>query len=113
MKNLYHSDIYKFNTPVKSYWEETSNEKLNLEKLTKNINCEIVVVGGGYTGLLCAINLIENYNLDVILIEAGKIGWGHHLVMGVFVLFHQLRHPLKNYKKFMEKKKLKNSSEML
>ena len=91
MKNLYHSDIYKFNTPVKSYWEETSNEKLNLERLTKNINCEIVVVGGGYTGLLCAINLIENYNLDVILIEAGKIGWGASSRNGGFCSFPPIK----------------------
>ena len=76
MKNLYHSDIYKFDTPVSSYWEDTSSENLNLEKLTKDINSEVVVIGGGYTGLLCAINLIENHNLDVILVEAGKIGWG-------------------------------------
>ena len=76
MNNIYHSDIYKFDTPVKSYWEDNSSENLNLEKLTKDINSEIVVIGGGYTGLSCAINLIENYNLDVILVEAGKIGWG-------------------------------------
>jgi len=76
MKNIYHSDIYKFNTPVKSYWEDNSQENLNLEKLTKDVKSEIVVIGGGYTGLLCAINLIENHNLDVILVEAGKIGWG-------------------------------------
>ena len=37
MKNLYHSDIYKFDTPVSSYWEDTSSENLNLEKLTKDI----------------------------------------------------------------------------
>ena len=76
MNNIYHPDIYQFNTPVSSYWEDTSSENLNLEKLTKDTNSEIVVIGGGYTGLLCAINLIENHNLDVILVEAGKIGWG-------------------------------------
>ena len=76
MKNIYHSDTYKFNTPVSSYWEDLSSENLNLKKVTKNINSEIVVIGGGYTGLLCAINLIENYNLDVVLVEAGKVGWG-------------------------------------
>ena len=47
-----------------------------VEKLQKDFNSEIVVIGGGYTGLLCAINLIENYNLDVVLVEAGKVGWG-------------------------------------
>ena len=76
MKNLYHSDIYKFDTPVSSYWEDQSSENLQIDKLTKDTNSEIVVIGGGYTGLLCAINLIENHNLDVILVEAGKIGWG-------------------------------------
>jgi glycine/D-amino acid oxidase-like deaminating enzyme len=76
MKNIYHSDIYKFDTPISSYWEDTSNENLEIDRLKKDTNSEIVVIGGGYTGLLCAINLIENHNLDVILVEAGKIGWG-------------------------------------
>jgi glycine/D-amino acid oxidase-like deaminating enzyme len=76
MKNIYHSDIYKFNTPVSSYWEDNLSENLNLEKLNKDIISDIVVVGGGYTGLSCAINLIENHNLDVVLVEAGKVGWG-------------------------------------
>ena len=76
MKNIYHSDIYKFNTPVSSYWEDNTSENLNLEKLNKDISSDIVVIGGGYTGLSCAINLIENYNLDVVLVEAGKVGWG-------------------------------------
>ena len=107
MKNLYHSDIYKFNTPVKSYWEETSNEKLNLEKLTKNINCEIVVVGGGYTGLLCAINLIENYNLDVILIEAGKIGWGASSRNGGFCSFPPIKTSFKKLQKIYGKEEPK------
>ncbi len=76
MNNLYHLDIYKFDTPIKSYWEDTSNTNFNLEKLNKDTSAEIVVIGGGYTGLSCAINLIENYNLDVLLVDAGKIGWG-------------------------------------
>ena len=76
MNNLYHPDIYKFDRPIKSYWEDTSNTNFNLEKLNKDTSSEIVVIGGGYTGLSCAINLIENYNLDVLLVDAGKIGWG-------------------------------------
>ena len=38
MKNLYHSDIYKFDTPVSSYWEDTSSENLQIDKLTKDTN---------------------------------------------------------------------------
>ena len=52
MNNVYHPDIYQFNKPVRSYWEATSSENLNLEKLQKDISSEIVVIGGGYTGLL-------------------------------------------------------------
>ena len=76
MNNIYHSDIYQFDNPVSSYWEDISSENLQIDRLKKDTNSEIVVIGGGYTGLLCAINLIENHNLDVILVEAGKIGWG-------------------------------------
>ena len=71
MKNLYHRDIYEFES-CKKLLESTTSEKFNIEKLKKNEKTEIVVIGGGYTGLLCAINLIENYNLEVILVDAGK-----------------------------------------
>jgi len=76
MNNLYHSDIYKFNEPIKSYWETTVDTKNKYEKLIKNIQTNIVVIGGGYTGLSCALSLAKNYNEDVVLVEAGHIGWG-------------------------------------
>ena len=68
MNNIYHPDIYQFDKPVSSYWEDTSSENLQIDRLKKDTNSEIVVIGGGYTGLLCAINLIENHNSDVILV---------------------------------------------
>ena len=76
MTNLYHSDIYKFEEPIKSYWETTVDTKNKYGKLTKNIQTNIVVIGGGYTGLSCALSLAKNYNEDVVLVEAGHIGWG-------------------------------------
>ena len=76
MTNLYHKDIYKFEEPVKSYWETTVDTKNKYENLTKNIQTNIVVIGGGYTGLSCALSLAKNYNEDVVLVEAGHIGWG-------------------------------------
>ena len=108
MNNLYHPDIYKFDTPIKSYWEDTSNTNFNLEKLNKDTSSEIVVIGGGYTGLSCAINLIENYNLDVILVDAGKIGWERHLEMVDFAVSPQVKCHIKKCKKFMEEKKQEN-----
>ena len=107
MKNIYHSDIYKFNSPVNSYWEDTSKENFNLEKLTKNINCEIAIIGGGYTGLLCAINLIENYDLDVILLEAGKVGWGASSRNGGFCSFPPIKTSFKRLQRIYGKEETK------
>ena len=115
MNNIYHSDIYKFEKPVNSYWEDTTNENFNLGKLTKDIKSEVAVIGGGYTGLLCAINLIENYNLDVVLLEAGKIGWGASSRNGGFCSFPPIKTSFKNlqriYGKDETKKFFKNSVE--
>tara|TARA_Y100001970_G_scaffold194023_1_gene235884 strand:- start:402 stop:1748 length:1347 start_codon:yes stop_codon:yes gene_type:complete len=115
MENIYHSDIYKFEKPVNSYWEDTTNQNFNLGKLTNDIKSEVAVIGGGYTGLLCAINLIENYNLDVILLEAGKIGWGASSRNGGFCAFPPIKTSFKNlqkiYGKDETKKFFKNSVE--
>ena len=115
MKNIYHSDIYKFEKPVNSYWEDTTKENFNLNKLTKDINSEVAIIGGGYTGLLCAINLIENYNLDVVLLEEGKVGWGASSRNGGFCAFPPIKTNFKNlqkiYGKDETKKFFKNSIE--
>ena len=68
---------------------------------------QIVVIGGGYTGLLCAINLIENYNLDVILIEAGKIGWGASSRNGGFCSFPPIKTSFKKLQKIYGKEETK------
>ena len=76
MTNLYHNDIYNFDEPIKSYWETTLYTKNQYEILDKNIQTNIVVIGGGYTGFCCALSLAKNFNQDVTLLEAGHIGWG-------------------------------------
>ncbi|PPR45991.1 MAG: Gamma-glutamylputrescine oxidoreductase [Alphaproteobacteria bacterium MarineAlpha5_Bin7] len=76
MSNLYHKDIYKFEEPVKSFWETTHQSNDKYEKLNKNIQTNIVIIGGGYTGFSCALSLAKNFNEDVVLVEAGHIGWG-------------------------------------
>ena len=46
MNNIYHPDIYQFDKQVSSYWEDTSSENLQIDKLKKDTNSEIVVIGG-------------------------------------------------------------------
>ena len=107
MQNIYHPDIYNFKKPVASYWEEITKENFNLKKLAKDDSSEVVVIGGGYTGLLCAINLIENYNLDVILLEAGKIGWGASSRNGGFCSFPPIKTSFKKLQKIYGKEETK------
>ena len=107
MQNIYHQDIYNFKKPVDSYWEETTEENFNLHKLTKDTSSEVVVIGGGYTGLLCAINLIENYDIDVILLEAGKVGWGASSRNGGFCSFPPIKTSFKILQKIYGKEETK------
>ena len=76
MSSLYHKDIYKFEKPINSYWESTVKHKDKFKTLDTNMSANIVVIGGGYTGLSCALSLVEKHNEDVVLLEAGHIGWG-------------------------------------
>ena len=45
MGRIYHKDIYDFDNPVKSYWEETSHpNQENYPKLSGDQKCDIVVI---------------------------------------------------------------------
>ena len=75
MPQLYHNDIYKFEKPIKSYWEATCLDiKKPFKTINSDLNSNIVIIGAGYTGLSCAIHLAKKYNEDVTLVEAGHIG---------------------------------------
>ena len=76
MSSLYHKDIYKFEKPINSYWESPVKHKDKFKTLDTDMSANIVVIGGGYTGLSCALSLVEKHNEDVVLLEAGHIGWG-------------------------------------
>ena len=60
---------------VKSYYAATANQKLSFDQLKSNIKTQVCVIGGGFTGLNTAINLVKK-NYEVVLIESEKIGWG-------------------------------------
>ena len=76
MGRIYHKDIYDFDNPVKSYWEETSHpNQENYPKLSGDQKCDIVVIGGGFTGISTAYHLAKKYESDVHLLEAGHVGW--------------------------------------
>ncbi|MBL8545441.1 MAG: FAD-binding oxidoreductase [Hyphomonadaceae bacterium] len=59
----------------RSYYVATANPFARGEKLEGEIAADVVVIGGGYTGLHAALNAAER-GFSVALLEAGQIGWG-------------------------------------
>lgn len=60
---------------VRSWYAATANRDLRFPSLDGDQRCDVLVVGGGYTGLSTAIELRER-GLDVVLVEAQRVGWG-------------------------------------
>ena len=61
--------------PAQSYWQ-TTTEQLTFSQLSGSNNDDVVIIGGGYTGLSCAIHLAKQGIKNISLIEANTIGWG-------------------------------------
>jgi gamma-glutamylputrescine oxidase len=58
-----------------SYYAASANPFVRQPVLDGDLTADLVVVGGGYTGLSAALHAAEA-GLDVILLEARRIGWG-------------------------------------
>ena len=74
---LYHDDMYRFDEPESSYWEATAgNVDIDTARLEGDRQCEVAVIGGGYTGLSAAYHLARDHDIEAHVLEAGHIGWG-------------------------------------
>ena len=58
-----------------SYYAATRNLELKFPALASDINADVCVVGGGFSGLATTLYLRE-CGLDVVLLESSLIGWG-------------------------------------
>lgn len=56
---------------MNSLWTDTT-EKPHFDSLKGEIITDVLIVGGGLTGILCAY-MLQNYGIDYTLIEAKKI----------------------------------------
>lgn len=59
----------------RSYYAATANSFASAPKLEGEARADVVVIGGGYTGLHAALNAADK-GFSVIVLEAGRIGWG-------------------------------------
>ncbi|WP_439816882.1 NAD(P)/FAD-dependent oxidoreductase [Zavarzinia sp. CC-PAN008] len=77
MADLYDPSIYDAGQAVPSYWEATAGPPVDeATPLAGDATCDVAVIGGGYTGLSCALHLARDHGIDVAVLEAGPIGWG-------------------------------------
>ncbi|MCZ6797564.1 MAG: FAD-binding oxidoreductase [Gammaproteobacteria bacterium] len=58
-----------------SYYAVTRNPAPELDPLDGSCRADVAIVGGGYTGLSCALHLAKR-GYKVVLLEARKVGWG-------------------------------------
>ncbi|MEK1906088.1 MAG: FAD-binding oxidoreductase [Pseudomonas sp.] len=59
----------------KSYYSATLNEETNYPTLQGQVSVDVVIIGGGFTGVASAVELAER-GLKVAIVETNKIGWG-------------------------------------
>jgi gamma-glutamylputrescine oxidase len=59
----------------RSYYAATANPAPTQPPLRGEVSADLVVVGGGCTGLSAALHAAER-GLSVVLLEGGRIGWG-------------------------------------
>lgn len=62
-------------TPPSSLWRDTATAAAAPRRLTDAVKADVVIVGGGYTGLSAALRAIER-GLKPAIIEASEIGFG-------------------------------------
>jgi len=59
----------------KLYWNTTLNTPPTYAPLKDNIECDVLIIGGGSSGAQCAYYLMDK-GLNVVLIDKEKIGYG-------------------------------------
>ena len=59
---------------MESVWEQTA-QKINFDALNGNKNTDVLIIGGGITGILCAYQLKKS-GVDCLLVEQDKICGG-------------------------------------
>lgn len=58
-----------------SYYSASLNDFTEYPRLSGNVSVDVVIIGGGFTGVASAVELAER-GLKVAIVETHRIGWG-------------------------------------
>ena len=62
---------------VDSYWAATAGTPPGDDgRLQSQIETDVAIIGGGYTGLSCAFHLAKRYGVRPVVLEANRPVWG-------------------------------------
>ena len=77
LRTLYHPAAYD-PAPVPSYWQATAPaDPADWRPLEGDAECDVAIIGGGYTGLSAALTLARDHGIKAVVLEGGeRIGWG-------------------------------------
>ncbi|WP_299592154.1 FAD-binding oxidoreductase [uncultured Tateyamaria sp.] len=74
MRRIFSQYAYASGPREGCWWDETV-QSISHPALAGGIRCDVVVVGGGFTGLSAALHLARR-GAQVVVLEANSIGWG-------------------------------------
>ena len=58
-----------------SWYHHSANPHESYPQLHDDINADVCIIGGGYTGLSTALHLAKS-GVSCVLLEANRVGWG-------------------------------------
>src|SRR3954468_946896 len=77
MKHLYHPSALDPAAPVPSWWRDSVTEApTQYAPLQGDIEADVAIIGGGYTGLSAAYHLARDYGIKAVVLERATPGWG-------------------------------------
>jgi glycine/D-amino acid oxidase-like deaminating enzyme len=66
VKNLYKGNLY---------WDKTTSDSHEFDKINTDLNTSVLIVGGGFSGNLCA-HILSKAGMDVTVVDKNKVGRG-------------------------------------
>jgi glycine/D-amino acid oxidase-like deaminating enzyme len=77
MKHLYHPSSVDPATPVPSWWRDSVTQPpAEYAPLQGDVEAEVAIIGGGYTGLSAAYHLAKDHGIKAVVLERAYPGWG-------------------------------------